>query len=165
MNYFAYGSNLLHARLQARTPVARVLGTGILEEHDSRFHKRGTDGSGKCDAFYTGASTHCVHGVVYHLDDAARAVLDRIEGVGCGYCIKEIVLAVAGTSLDAFTYVVEDAYIDPNMQPFHWYKRFVVEGARQNGFPPPYIAAIDAVVAKIDPDEARRRRNVAIAAT
>ena len=54
MKYFAYGSNLLHQRLQARTPSARPLFTGTLTEHDLRFHKIGDDNSGKADCFFTG---------------------------------------------------------------------------------------------------------------
>ena len=162
MNYFAYGSNLLHQRLKARTPQARVLTTAALTGHDLRFHKAGDDGSGKCDAFHTGGETDIVHGVIYHLDAESRRILDRIEGVGCGYRIKNVAVAAGGTLVEAFTYVVEDAYIDPKMRPFHWYKRFVVEGARQNAFPREYIATISAVNAVRDPDKARRKRNLSI---
>lgn len=51
--YFAYGSNMLTERLIARTPSARPVGTSLLPGHRLTFHKRGRDGSGKCDAFET----------------------------------------------------------------------------------------------------------------
>ena len=48
--YFAYGSNLLTCRLRQRTPSARVVDRAILRQHELRWHKAATDGSGKCDA-------------------------------------------------------------------------------------------------------------------
>ena len=48
--YFAYGSNLHPERLRERVPSAESLGVARLEAHVLRFHKRGRDGSGKCDA-------------------------------------------------------------------------------------------------------------------
>jgi hypothetical protein len=74
MKYFAYGSNMSLARLQARTPSARRLGTAVLESHDLRFHKAGKDGSGKCDVVHTGGA-ECVYGVLYEID----AERDRLE--------------------------------------------------------------------------------------
>ena len=105
-----------------------------------------------------------VHGVLYHMDPEGRAVLDRIEGVGQGYRIQDVVVASGSEQIEAFTYVVQENYIDPAMQPFHWYKRFVLEGARQNGFPPHYIAGIDRIASRPDPNRERARRNHAIGA-
>ncbi|TNF88372.1 MAG: gamma-glutamylcyclotransferase, partial [Gammaproteobacteria bacterium] len=39
--YFAYGSNMSPARLQARVPSARPLGVYRLKGHRLSFHKRG----------------------------------------------------------------------------------------------------------------------------
>lgn len=46
---FAYGSNMLVARLTERVPSARPIGIGQLKGHVLRWHKRSKDGSGKCD--------------------------------------------------------------------------------------------------------------------
>lgn len=164
MDYFAYGSNLLHQRLRARTPSAVVVATAWLPGHVLRFHKIGTDGSGKCDARYTGRPSDLVRGVVYRLTDEDRAVLDRIEGVGTGYEVKAIWVETASGRRSAFTYVVQEPYIDPEIEPFEWYKGFVVAGARQNGLPAAYIEAIERVTAQPDPDEKRAARNRSIAA-
>ena len=43
MKYFAYGSNMSFARLQARVPSARSLGCYALRQHDLRFHKSGLE--------------------------------------------------------------------------------------------------------------------------
>ena len=38
---FAYGSNMLRARIQARVPSARAIGTALLAAKALRWHKRG----------------------------------------------------------------------------------------------------------------------------
>ena len=53
--YFAYGSNLHPTRLGDRAPSVELVGTAVLEGHALRFHKRGADGSGKCNALATGS--------------------------------------------------------------------------------------------------------------
>ncbi len=51
VRYFAYGSNMLTARLHERVPSATPIGIGQLEGHALRWDKRSwRDGSGKCDA-------------------------------------------------------------------------------------------------------------------
>ena len=48
--YFAYGSNMSERRLRVekRAPSAKVIGTGVLNNHCLTFHKRSEDRSGKC---------------------------------------------------------------------------------------------------------------------
>ena len=53
MLYFAYGSNMLTARLRERMPSCKPLGIAKLPGHALRFHKRSKDQSGKCNAFAT----------------------------------------------------------------------------------------------------------------
>ena len=43
--YFAYGSNMLTARLHKRCPSARILGTAVAPGLVLRFWKRSKDGS------------------------------------------------------------------------------------------------------------------------
>jgi len=157
--YFAYGSNLLHQRLQARTPSAEPLLRARLAEHALRFHKIGDDGSGKCDAFHTGSPDDAVHGLVYALAERDKQILDGIEGVGHGYLVKAVTLMTKCGELTATTYVVQSDYIDPGMLPFDWYLDFVIAGARQNGLPEAYIAGLAAVPARPDADARRARAN------
>ena len=51
MHVFAYVSYMSVARLRMWAPSAMKVGLFWLASHDLRFHKRGADGSGKCDAF------------------------------------------------------------------------------------------------------------------
>lgn len=162
--YFAYGSNLLQARLAARTPSARFLTNAVLPQHRLAFHKAGSDDSAKCDAFFTGDDRDQTHGVVYALSAADKTVLDAIEGVGCGYEIKEVTVHTTQGALTVFTYVAQAAYLDATQQPFAWYHQFVLLGARQRGLPASVITALEQVATKADPDAERARANAAIAA-
>ncbi len=71
-------------RMQQRVPSAQPLGTYFLEKYDLRFHKHGKDGSGKCDAYYTGKSFDVVIGVLYEILKSEKVVLDEAEGLGYG---------------------------------------------------------------------------------
>ena len=82
---FSYGSNLLLARLTARVPSARFIARGELTGHTLRWHKAGRDGSGKCDAFFTGDPADRLWGGVFEIASADKHLLDAIEGLGSGY--------------------------------------------------------------------------------
>lgn len=60
-------------------------------------------------------------------------------------------------------YFAEPAFIDATRQPYSWYKRFVIDGARQHALPVEYINALDALPAKEDPEQERDKRNRSIA--
>ena len=51
---------------------------------------------------------------------------------------------------------------DPSLRPLDWYKEHVLRGARAIGLPSAYVASIEAVVAEVDPDKARRARELSI---
>lgn len=137
--YFAYGSNLSQARLRARAASARRIGTYYLPEHDLRFHKRGTDGSGKCDAYYTGSEADRVYGSLFTLTLADKSALDAVEGLGAGYNEKTVTIhADSAQSEQAVTYVATD--IRENLQPYSWYWHHVSVGAHEAALPDGYIA-------------------------
>mgnify|MGYP002623607894 FL=1 len=60
MKIFTYGSNMHIARLRARVASAVPVERGVVAGRRFAFHKRGLDGSGKADAFYTGDAADCV---------------------------------------------------------------------------------------------------------
>lgn len=158
---FSYGSNLSSARIRSRVPSAEFVAVGTLREHALRFHKAGSDGSGKCDAEFTGNRKDRVMGVVWEIGAADKRVLDRIEGLGAGYREEEVEVVTAdGRSLAARMYVATDT--DPSRKPYRWYKAHVLAGARENGLPSEYVAGIEAVEAIEDPDTERSGRESAI---
>jgi len=151
MFYFAYGSNMSLRRIRQRVPSARKVSVAVLAQHKLKFHKRGSrDGSGKCDIVMTGQETDKVFGVVFDIDEGEKTALDAAEGLHNGYEIKEIaLLALDGCRLQAFAYYGTD--LDESLQPFHWYKNHVLQGALENGLPESYTAMIREVVSVDDP--------------
>ena len=164
MLYFAYGSNMCTGRLQRRVPSATPVGVARLLNHAFRFHKRSGDGSAKADAFFTGEPRDFVCGVLFAIDAAEEWRLDQAEGLGRGYVKKSITVEDSnGEPQGALMYAAQGSHIDANLRPYAWYKRFVVEGARQHGLPQDYVARIEAVAAGEDPDGNREAQQRAIA--
>ena len=154
MHYFAYGSNMSVARLRMRTPSARKVGLFRLASHDLRFHKRGADGSGKCDAFETGKLRDCVLGSLFLIDPSDRLHLDLAEGLGYGYDEKWVTVSDhAGASVRALTYCA--TAIDDSLNPYSWYLNHVIVGARETGLPDHYLRRIEKTVSVEDPDAQR----------
>lgn len=153
--YFAYGSNLHPIRLAERVPSCRQLGVAHLRGHRLIFHKRGQDGSGKCNAFCTGQANDIVIGMVYEIDAHEKRDLDETEGLGRGYEQETLSLCVNGSERQAYTYLAHPQYIDYRLFPFSWYQQLVLNGARYHAFPAIYIAAIAAQMAIPDPEKAR----------
>jgi len=160
MLYFAYGSNMWRARIEERLGPCRPVATARLEGRALRFHKAGGDGSGKCDAFLTGAGGDVLYGVVYEITAAQRRLLDRFEGPG--YAASRLAVQSRAGVLDAFAYVAHETVLDPGARPFDWYKALVLEGARRARLPHAYIDRIRAVDAIPDPDPERATRHRAL---
>jgi hypothetical protein len=123
--------------------------------HSLRFHKRGQDGSGKCDAWPTGRETDRVIGVIYEMAATEKDLLDSVEGVGKGYELATREFTVAAGQHEAFFYQAHPRHIDDALRPFTWYKALVVRGCQVHHFPRPYIRRIERVEAVLDPDRVR----------
>ena len=146
--YFAYGSNMSSARMTAedRAPAARVVGVGRLSGHALRFHKRGRDGSGKCDAFETGRVSDRVWGVVYDITAGDERRLDRVEGLGVGYEKRQVDVTVEDERLGCMTYLARTSHIEPCLQPLAWYVDWVIDGAVEHELPKRYVDSLRARV-------------------
>jgi len=164
MLYFAYGSNMCTGRLKQRVPSATFVRISMLKGHAFRFHKRSTDSSAKADAFETGNTSDVVWGVIFEIDDREKPRLDDAEGLGAGYDEKiTTVVDERGQEHRVLLYISDADHIENSLSPFSWYKRFVVDGARQHALPAEYLAVIAAMPHVQDPDQARYRRNRSIA--
>lgn len=151
--YAAFGSNLHPGRLTRRLPGAELLGPGFVADRSLRFFKKSVDGSGKCCLLAPGDG---VHVAVYSFDDASKALLDDIEGVGRGYELATLDVPGFG---DCYTYAADPDYVDPNLLPYDWYRDLVVVGCRRLGFPHEYVRRIETQACIPDPDEARAAAN------
>ncbi len=160
-HYFAYGSNLLPARLRARTPSARLVGTGRLDGYRMAFdHVSRTDGSAKCGIAPARGSV--VHGAVFVLPVAERPALDRAEDLGTGYDRLVLPIRVDAAEQPCDCYIPLPGTLDPGARPFRWYRDIVLAGARWHAFPDALQRTIAAEPVQEDPDPERTRHHQAI---
>jgi hypothetical protein len=143
--YFSYGSNLALARMQERVPSAVALSRARLPGHRLTTDKRGRDGSGKANLRPDPAAA--VWGVVYRFLAAHWPALDACEP---GYRRVAVeVLLESGEGLGVQTYVSSLRAPDP--VPLAWYKRLIVDGAREHRLPAAYLAMLEALPVRPDP--------------
>lgn len=157
--YLAYGSNLHPLRLAERVPSARTVGVVEMPGYRLAFHKRSVDGSGKCLIYTEQGQTHKTYGVLYKFNASEKASLDKVEGKGNGYCEQLVQFQLNGKTYTPYVYVAQSTHIDPSFVPYHWYKDLVLAGARYHHFPAEYIASIEAISSKPDPDIKRTQKN------
>ena len=147
------------ARIEARLGHVERLGAACLPGWRLAFHKRGADGSGKCDAVLTRHPDDRLWGALDRLTEDQMEDLDRIEQ---GYDRRTVEVRFEEGSRTAGLYVAREDRIDPELQPWHWYKALVFAGARELDLPADYVASIREVASRPDPNRERAARNRAI---
>jgi len=148
--YFAYGSNMSSARLQARIPEATTRGPGRLVDWQLRLDKPSRDGSAKANiAPQTGS---LVWGVLWTIPESAWPELDRYEP---GYERTRCrIVDAEGRPASSFTFT----YVYPGpaceLAPFDWYVDHLVTGAREHGLPDTWQRRLTAlrVAARPEPE-------------
>jgi len=152
---FAYGSNMCSGRFRAYGLSPEGGGrAAILPAHRLVFNKRSQDGSGKANV--EGCELEHVWGVLYVIPDAELEILDTGEGTG----YRRVRIEVRINDVDAgeaWAYLASGPTNGPVLRPYTWYKRFLVEGAREHFLPPDYIAVLEDIDAVVDSNEARDR--------
>ncbi len=154
---FAYGSNMLSARMRApdRVPSARPIGVGYIAGYRLTFDKvSGKDSSGKCDAEHTRNAADRVYGVLYSVDESEKHRLDDAEGLNAGYDEKCIDVVTARGVKPAVMYFATSK--NPSLRPYHWYKALVVAGAVEHGLPFTYVELLRTVESVQDQNAGRR---------
>lgn len=145
--YFAYGSNMLPARLRARCPSAVLLGPATAPGHHLRFWKPGMDGSAKATLV---AGTGETPGVLFHLDIGDLASLDRAEGAGRGYERVDRLAVRHGTSaLQAVSYMATAPR--EGLPAFDWYLALVLAGALLHDLPQDHREDLRRIAWRPDP--------------
>ncbi len=153
---FAFGSNMCSGRLRDYSVSPERLGEpALLRGYRLRFNKRSQDGSGKANLEQDPVGE--VWGVLYALPDHHLAVLDRGEGQGYARQ-REVVRTRAGANVQVWVYIAVSPTDDRTLRPYGWYKRFLVEGAREHGLPEPYVEGLEAIEPMDDPDAERDRQ-------
>lgn len=149
MYYLAYGSNMHPRRLAGRIEIIRSVGTVRLDGYKLVFQKRSNDGSSKCHLDRVGGLS-VAYGAVFEISDDQLRVLDRFEGEGFGYRREKWGILVHGRPLSVVVYLASESHLALDLEPYDWYKRIVLAGARWHGFPGDYIREISLVASKVD---------------
>lgn len=130
--------------MHGRVASARTLGAHLLEGFRFTLDKPGRDGSAKAN-LCPQIGGH-VWGTVYRLDSADWAKLDACEP---GYARLRVRLRAGDTEREAGAYRSTHSCDDP--VAFQWYKRLIVEGAREHALPSEWIEFLEALPARPDP--------------
>jgi gamma-glutamylcyclotransferase len=162
VHYFAYGSNLLSARLLARCASARVVCVAHAPGWAVSFSKPGADGSGK--AGLAQSDNACHPGVVYEIARQELPLLDWFEGVGKGYTRLDDFAGQLpdGSPLSLTTYM--PIRHDATLKPYDWYLALCIAGAREQGLGDTVIGQFRAQAWLPDPDPLREGRRLALEA-
>lgn len=159
---FAYGSNmclgrLLDYKVHPEGPGQPAQLRGYVLRLNKLGRRRGRR-SGKGNIEQCAAET--VWGVLYKIPDHELTVLDA--GEGPGYQRVRLRVESSDGPVDAWVHVAKEPSNDPDLRPYGWYKRFIVEGARSHDLPAEYIAKLEAIEAVDDPDQEweRNRRSL-----
>ena len=156
MRYAAYGSNLHLLRLGKRVPSAKFVTVFELSGWSLHFHKRGRDGSAKCNIVRAAQS---VFFALFDIDARDKPLLDRAEGLNYGYEERAIEAESFGR---CFCYVASRTHIDETLRPYSWYKELVIAGLEHHQASPEYLDKVRLIDSVTDRDEARHNRNMAI---
>lgn len=158
---FTFGSNMCSGRFRAYNVSPQGPGRpAVLSGYCLSFNKKSTeDLSGKANV--TAREGSEVWGVLYTISAADKKKLDKGEG---GYRpVKLPVRLEDNSTIEAWVYVAKKPDDDTALRPFTWYKRFLVEGAREHALPPSYIAILENIDAVQDADAGRDQRKRALA--
>lgn len=153
---FAYGSNMCTGRFRdyGVSPESRGQ-RAFIRDYRLRFNKKSKDKSGKANVEPHPGDV--VWGVLYTIPDEHLAVLDR--GEGQGYHREKIQVHMTDTAVtDAWIYLAREPSDDTALRPYTWYKRFLVEGAKEHDLLKTYIEVLERIEADEDKNEERDRK-------
>jgi gamma-glutamylcyclotransferase len=163
MYIFSYGSNMHLNRIRQRVPSTTTVCSAFIRGYTMQCNKVSVDGSAKCTLRHTDRADSITWGVIYTIDQGEKPQLDIAEGLGAGYHEKFLkFINISGQQFTAQVYIANDQFLDDTLQPYDWYKQYVLVGARQHRLPPKYIGMIASMATMPDPDVNRRQMNLRI---
>ncbi len=140
--YFGYASNMEPPVFRRRCPGAKAVGRARLPGYRLAFSRYSRQRRGGSADVVEDASSE-VWGVLYEVDDACLASMDRVEDVPTAYRRERVtVLDDAGHPQEAITYVANKT---GEFLPSREYLEAIVRGARAYGLPPEYIQVLERI--------------------
>ena len=128
--YFAYGSNMNPARMQARGLNVLVALPGRLPGYQLCFNKRAMDRApGRAYANIQHARDGVVEGVLYRLQGAGEiAKLDHFEGTPIYYSRECLPILAAQGTQPAWVYIANPAFREEGLLPSEDYLAHLLAG-------------------------------------
>lgn len=157
-HYFAYGSNMLTARLVDRCPSTRVAGLAYADGYKLSFAKLSIDKSGKATLVQQ-AGQRC-SGVLFEIDLAEQAALDKFEGADYRRDDAFPVVLADGSAFSASTYLARET--TEGLVPYHWYLALIIAGCHEHKLDAGYVRELRMVKHAIDEDLNRKTHKAAI---
>jgi gamma-glutamylcyclotransferase len=145
--YFAYGSNLSRERMEKRTGPILAARVARLKEFRLAFNVTDSAGAERY-ANIVPTPGGMVWGVAYWCTPRAMEELDKYEEVAVGCYTREWVDVETdgGESLKAEVYIGGTRFtVSDDRPPSRWYSAIVIDGAKQQGLPPDYVRAVEAL--------------------
>ena len=143
MLYFAYGSNMHPGQMRKRCPGGAFVATARLRDHRVAFTRPWDAWGGGGVADIQPAPGSIVEGVVWDITEAHQKALDEYEEYPRAYTRKDVTVETFdGPTLTAFAYVARPG---GTHRPRRRYLRQLIEGAREHGLSPGYVAFLEAI--------------------
>lgn len=127
--YFAYGSNMNPARMQARGLGFVQRCAGVLPGFQMRFNKAAVGKSGVAYANIAYRPASRVEGVLYQLHDTdAISVMDQYEGSPVRYSREVFGVSTGGQQVNAWVYIANPSMLDEQLLPEQRYLQHLLSG-------------------------------------
>lgn len=157
--FISYGSNMLLKRIKERIPSVETVDNLELKGYNLIFNKKSHDGSTKANLKKSNDENDVIWTVLHRIRLEDKEILDKYEGLGKGYSLKEFSLAIDDGFVKAYVYICDDYLFIENGKPYDWYLQYLIKGAEENGFPKDYINYLKSFDSKIDSNLKRREIN------
>lgn len=146
--YFAYGSNMSSVAIGRRCPSAALVGTALLVDHQLTFFLEDASWYGGGVAGVVPVAGVHVEGVVYRLDDADLAALDRYEAIDDGDYVRArvVVQLTRGEPVEVWIYLPGRG-VERWVAPSEPYLTILLEGAAEHGLSPEHVGRMRAAAA------------------
>ncbi len=141
--YFAYGSNMNPARMQARGLLVEEAIAGQLPGFTLCFNKRAHDHPGRAYANIRHQAGAVVEGVLYRLSAASEIFkMDPFEGTPVYYSRERMPVQTAQGPISAWIYVANPAWREEGLAPSRSYLAHLLAG--RDHLSAPYWTALAA---------------------
>ncbi|MFC2185783.1 gamma-glutamylcyclotransferase family protein [Fulvivirgaceae bacterium LMO-SS25] len=157
--FISYGSNMLLNRIKNRIPNVEVISNLKLSGYKLLFNKKSKDGSTKANIKKSYDENDVVWTVLHRIKLEEKEILDKYEGLGNGYNLKEFSIKIDDETVKAYAYVCDEYSFIEEGKPYDWYLQYLINGAVENEFPKEYIDFLKSFESEIDLDIKRREKN------